>query len=225
MLLSTSKRIGKGNHETCRHCGERNASTEIVVNLRIFWISTKFFLYNALHLFFSLITGRGVTPNRRSAIMATIHDRLRIPWRGGAKQIAPDCILPIILIPITLIHAALSFWRTIISFTLLLIFFLLFSCHLIRTVPKTKFFYVWMITSLVFLYAIFEFIVIPFLQILVEENIALSVLIGGFLLCLYLTRGRNRVLEDYGMDSGVNRMHHCSICRVSVPDRDHHCVW
>lgn len=160
--------------------------------------------------------------------MSTIRDRLRIPWRGGAKQIAPDCILPIILIPVTLIHAALSFWRTVISFFLLFIFFFLFSCHLLRTVPKTKFFYVWMITSLVVLYAIFEFVVIPFLQILVEENIALSLLIGGFLLCLYLTRGRNNALENAGMDFGVNpglRMHNCSICKISVPDKDHHCVW
>lgn len=160
--------------------------------------------------------------------MATIRDRLRIPWRGGAKQVAPDSILPIILIPITLIHASLSFWRTVISFAALLIFLFFFSCHLARAVPKTKFFFVWTVTSMVVLYAIFEFIVIPFLQILVEENICLSVLIVAFVICLYLTKSRNKMLEERGVECGTSagvRVHTCSICRASVPDRDHHCVW
>lgn len=160
--------------------------------------------------------------------MATIRDRLRIPWRGGAKQVAPDSVLPIILVPLTLIHAALGFWRTVISFIALLIFLVLFSCHLAHVVPKTKFFFVWTITSLVVLYAIFEFVVIPFLQILIEENIALSILILGFVICLYLTKSKNRDLEEMGVECGTNvgmRTHTCSICRVSVPDRDHHCGW
>lgn len=160
--------------------------------------------------------------------MATIRDRLRIPWRGGAKQVAPDSILPVMLIPLTLIHSSLSFWRTIISFMALLIFLFFFSCHLTHAVPKTKFFFAWTLTSLLVLYTIFEFIVIPFLQILVEENIFLSLLIIGFVTCLYLTRSRNRELETVGIECGVNvgpRTHNCSICRVSVPDRDHHCAW
>lgn len=160
--------------------------------------------------------------------MATIRDRLRIPWRGGAKQVAPDSILPIILIPLTLIHSSLSFWRTIISFIALLLFLFFFSYHLTHAVPKTKFFFAWTITSLLVLYAIFEFVVIPFLQILVEENIFLTLLIIGFVTCLYLTRSKNRELETMSIECGVNagpRTHSCSICRVSVPDRDQHCVW
>ncbi|KAJ3626557.1 hypothetical protein MTP99_017044 [Tenebrio molitor] len=45
--------------------------------------------------FESLITGQGFPERNRSQLMATIHDRLRIPWRGGAKQVAFDAILPV----------------------------------------------------------------------------------------------------------------------------------
>lgn len=91
----------------------------------------------------------------------------------------------------------------------------------------------WTITSIALLYFIFEFIVIPFLEILVEENIALSILIFGFIMSLYFTKIRANQLTAFlesEMDSSLNGrevggFYPCSICEARIPDKDHHCVW
>lgn len=166
--------------------------------------------------------------------MTTLQDRVRIPWRGGAKRISLDAVLPILVIPLLLFLAAISFWWTLFSFTTMTVFLAYISCQFMRAIPGTKFFFVWAITSLVFLYGVFEFVVIPFLQILIEENIALSVLIMGFVFSLYMTKTKHNMLceaAENEVEGGLigrvvnSRAHNCPVCKVSVPDRDHHCVW
>ncbi|KAJ8964572.1 hypothetical protein NQ314_004876 [Rhamnusium bicolor] len=63
--------------------------------------------------FESLITSRPMSQQHKSGIMTTIQDRLRIPWRGGAKQVAFDAALPIFIIPTMLLLASISLWWTI----------------------------------------------------------------------------------------------------------------
>ncbi|CAG9863727.1 unnamed protein product [Phyllotreta striolata] len=177
------------------------------------------------------ISGRSVPDKRRQAVIMTIQDRLRIPWRGGAKQIAFDAILPVFIIPCMLLIASISVWWTIFSFTTVLIFLVFISSFLIRTIPFTKFFFVWTCMSLVTLYVIFEFIVIPFLEILLIENIALSVLIFGFVMCVYIMKKRTQHLPrlgdaEYGYTGQFScKWVNCSKCQVKVPDKDHHCIW
>lgn len=167
--------------------------------------------------------------------MATLQDRIRIPWRGGAKQVSLDTILPIVIIPVMLLLAAISHWWTVFSFTTVLVFLAYFSCNFKRTIPTTKFFFVWVCVSLCTQYIIFEFIVIPFLQILVEENIASTILILGFIICLYNTKRQTSSLCE-GMESELEngqadrinsspRAHNCSVCRLTIPEYDHHCIW
>jgi palmitoyltransferase len=179
--------------------------------------------------FESLITGQGFPERNRSQLMATIHDRLRIPWRGGAKQVAFDAILPVFILPTMILLASISLWWTIFSFTAVIVILASVFKFFIRTIPRTKFFIVWTVTSIIILYVIFELIVIPFLEILVEENILLSIFFALFLLCLYLMRIRNGSLGKIGeneAESGfVGTSNRCFICQVLVPDKDHHCVW
>lgn len=85
---------------------------------------------------------------------------------------------------------------------------------------------------MVLLYFIFEFIVIPFLEILVEENILLSALIFGFIICLYTTKIRANELTSLGTEEcessvgkEVGGFYNCRICDNKIPDKDHHCVW
>lgn len=162
-----------------------------------------------------------------------MRDRLRVPWIGGAKQVAFDTILPIFIVPIMFLLASLSLWWTVFSFSTVAMFLSVIFNFLIRTIPKTKFFFMWTITSIALLYFIFEFIVIPFLEILVEENIALSILIFGFIMSLYFTKIRANQLTAFlesEMDSSLNGrevggFYPCSICEARIPDKDHHCVW
>lgn len=181
--------------------------------------------------FESYITGRGIPNNKFQAFMATIQDRLRIPWRGGAKQIAIDSLLPILILPSIFLIAAQSLWWTIFSFSLVTFFLLYIFKFLISTIPRTKFFFSWTIISIILLYIIFEFVVIPLLEILLHENIGLSCLISAFLYCLYALKIRATQLHKYENQESEafsrpgSRYYNCGICQTTVPDKDHHCLW
>lgn len=162
-----------------------------------------------------------------------MQDRLRIPWRGGAKQVAFDALLPVFIIPIMLLIAAISLWWTIFSFTTVAIFVTVIYKFLIHTVPNTKFFYMWTWVTLIVLYLIFQFIVIPLLEILLEENIALTVLIIGFFICVYTLITRTKKLCSFeGSEPEIvnwvkrgHQIENCLICQVRIIDKDHHCFW
>ncbi|CAH0555689.1 unnamed protein product [Brassicogethes aeneus] len=181
--------------------------------------------------FDNLVSGKRVTDHNKRAVMDTIQDRLRIPWRGGAKQISIDAILPIFILPVILLIAANSLWWTIFSFTTMLVFLGLLFRFLIRNLPYTKFFLMWTITTTVVLYCIFEFIVIPFLEILLEENIALSLFIFGYVMSAYKCKVNANQLgvEESEAENGYgkysNKLDNCLICNKGIPDKDHHCIW
>ncbi|XP_019870371.1 palmitoyltransferase ZDHHC23 [Aethina tumida] len=182
--------------------------------------------------FDSFVKGEAVPESRRRAVMGTFQDRLRIPWRGGAKQVSVDAILPIFILPVILLLAANSLWWTIFSFTTMTVFLVFLFNFLIRNLPQTKFFLVWTITSSILLYVIFEYIVIPFLEILLEENIVLSLFIFGYIVSAYLCKVKANQLnssveneEGKGFAKYGGKIDNCSICQKSVPDKDHHCIW
>lgn len=187
-----------------------------------------------MNVIFSLVKGKKVPDENKTGLMNTMRDRLRVPWIGGARQLAFDSILPIFILPIMFLIASISLWWTVFAFSTIAMFLLLIFNFFIKTIPRTKFFFVWTVTSIVLLYFIFEFVVIPFLEILVEENIALSILIFGFVMCLYLTKLRANQLTalweneaDITLLNGrdVEGFYACKICDSKIPDKDHHCVW
>lgn len=120
-----------------------------------------------------------------NSIMSTFQDRLRIPWRGGAKQISIDSALPLVLLPVLVYVAAQSVWCTL----LVLLFMLLSLCYLysvfMRFLPRTKFFFVWTLTSAMLLLLVFELSVVPFLEIMPQENCVLIGLVISSGICLY----------------------------------------
>ncbi|KAF7272023.1 zinc finger DHHC-type palmitoyltransferase GABPI [Rhynchophorus ferrugineus] len=180
----------------------------------------------------SLIRGKSVSEKNKTGFLNTMQERLRIPWIGGARQIAFDTILPVFILPIMLFLASISLWWTVFSFTTVAIFLLLIFNFFIRAIPNTKFFLTWTVTSILLLYFIFEFVVIPFLEILVEENIALSALIFFFIICFYTTKIKANELAQLGIEAteslvgkSINGFYSCQICNAKIPDKDHHCVW
>lgn len=164
--------------------------------------------------------------------MATLQDRVRVPWQGGARRVAPDAILPIFMLPTMLLLATISIWWTIsiFSFMLLMLSYLYYCC--MCSLKKTNFFLIWSLMSLIILLLIFEFVVMPFLEILVHENFAVILLVVLCITCIYIVKIRTNRLRytfenqmENGENDKIGRMHYCPICQISIPERDHHCVW
>ncbi|GLV35961.1 beta4GalNAcTB pilot [Carabus blaptoides fortunei] len=198
---------------------------------------------NRTHKHTSLLIGQPISTNQRTSLMATLQDRIRIPWRGGAKQVSADTIIPVVLVPVGIFLAAFDLILTVLVFT----FFPLFLNHTFvwfrANHPKTKFFVIWTLISCIAIALIFEVKVIALLEILPEENIALFVLTMLFLLCVYrLKVSANRwhytsvtnEVEALPDTEGFcttckrmkeERMYHCTICQVCVPERDCHFIW
>lgn len=148
--------------------------------------------------------------------MATLYDRLRIPWKGGARRISLEACVSVILVPAFLLIASISPIWTVISACTMIIFLTYVKCRLSKSHPKMKFFSAWMNTSFVTVYLIFQFVVIPFLQILWEENVALSVLIAIAYFSFWKTKAR-RTVDSLSKN--------CLYCMTQVPSDSRHYSW
>lgn len=166
--------------------------------------------------FDSFIGGRGIPRRNQTGFMATLHDRLRIPWKGGAKRVSIEVAISLVLIPIFLLIACLSPIWTAISGVGMVIFLSYIKLRVAKTYPRTKFFFAWMNVSFVVLYFIFEFVVIPFLEILWEENIALTAMMAIALFCFWNAKKRMPI-------EGLSR--NCSYCMAQVPNDSKHYDW
>lgn len=170
-------------------------------------------------------------------MVANIQDRFRFPWRGGARRISLDSAVPLLLFPATLYFSAQGFWPTILLFPLVGLF--LYYTH--RTVRKyrvaTKFFYVWTLTSASLVFMIFQFLVVPMLDINSNENIIMTFTMIATAACFYFTKihaTKSHLKQDLEMvnvnenDENIILLNEaediqCNTCKRVVPPRTYHC--
>lgn len=172
-----------------------------------------------------------------NVMVANIQDRLRVPWRGGARRISLDSAVPLLLFPATLYFTAQGFWPTILLFPLVTLF--LYYIH--RTVRKyrvaTKFFYVWTLTSASFVFMIFQFLVIPTLDIDSNENFIIIIIMLVTVSCFFFTKKhatKSHLKPDLEMTDINETDEHivllnsvediqCDTCKRIIPPRTYHC--
>lgn len=118
-------------------------------------------------------------------MLITFRNRFRL--LAGVKQISFDAVLPIILLPIFIGIAAISFWSMIIICIVMPMF--LGYAHWMRKsfAPRTKFFYSFAIFSTLYLLILFE-ATVPLLELLPEENFIFVTTMFGAILCFYKVR-------------------------------------
>ncbi|KAG8240345.1 hypothetical protein J437_LFUL000820 [Ladona fulva] len=187
-----------------------------------------------------LISGKETTS--KYSICDVIKDRLRVPWIGGAKKIAPSDILPVILQPILAFVAAQNYFLLIVVFVI--IFLMLFNLrdYLIKTHLNTNFYVIWALTSAILIFAVFELKVVPLLEIVPIENVQLFCLLGLSIFFIYKVR-KTCLPPQISLDDKTSlsncssvycricqklypvRTYHCKICRVCIPKMDHHSFW
>ncbi|XP_045187829.2 palmitoyltransferase ZDHHC23-B-like isoform X2 [Mercenaria mercenaria] len=108
----------------------------------------------------------------------TVMDRCRIPGfsGGGATQVNFEIVTPIVVIPISLMLCAIG----PISSFLILSCFPYFCFFFYRTwrrktnKTRTKFFFVWGLTSLLFMYFLFEMIICSYTNVSFIDNLIIS---------------------------------------------------
>lgn len=128
-------------------------------------------------------------------MLLTFQDRLRIPWRGGAKRISIEAVIPGIVYPLVIGLAALN---EITSYIMLgaCVIFLAYAHHFVkRNHVKTKFFFMWTIWSVVYLIMGLEF-ALPLLELLPEENFLLVVMACITAYLIWLTRKHSLTCHD-----------------------------
>lgn len=179
---------------------------------------------NSSCLLCSLITGKPIPRRNQDGMLATLQDRLRVPWRGGARQVTLDAILLVLLVPVSLLCGAFNVYATIT--TALVECMIVF--YIYHKLPKSKFFLNWVLITLIVQYLVFQSVVVPLLEILYEENVALGVLIAISVCCACMVKHKSNRLQDVQngfLKTESGRYFHCSICQIAVPDWDHHNVW
>lgn len=173
----------------------------------------------------------------------TIQDRCRIPWKGGARLIPLDILLPIILLPTLASIAAMNCWCTFTVF-LSLPFIVCYFMKLFETYNQnSKFFFSWTLTSCALLMSVFEFLVVPQLEILPEENYIFMAFVLLASIFIYYTRNTSVVSMgeycDIESESSSDidrfcrscrmkqplRVMHCNICGHCILKGEYHCVW
>lgn len=112
----------------------------------------------------------------------SVCDRFRV--LGGVRQISIDAILPIFLLPIMLGVAAINIYCTIVICVVMPLF-LGYAQWLRKSLaPRTKFFFMWSLWSVIYLWLMFE-VTVPLLELLPEENFIFITTMFLAIFCFY----------------------------------------
>ncbi|XP_058802336.1 palmitoyltransferase ZDHHC23 [Phymastichus coffea] len=151
-------------------------------------------------------------------------------WRErAATKVSFDAVTPIIVVPLLMFVAAQSLLCSVVVFSLtpLLIYYV--HRNFLRFLMRTKFFFVWIITSIFVLMLIFEVNVVPLLEILPEENLAFMIFVIGGLTFGFITREKAEHPWTYNdeayerLELGAVSVDACSICKKSTQPMTYHC--
>ncbi|KAG8037332.1 hypothetical protein G9C98_005542 [Cotesia typhae] len=188
----------------------------------------------------------------KNNIKMSILNKLRnsCGWRSGAKQMSIDAMIPIFAVPAITIVAAQTVYFTVITFITTPVIIYHLDHNFLRFLPRSKFFFVWTITSVVMMLLVFEMCVVPLLEILPEENVVfVAAVIGGFFCghktkknadCLAQDGAVGAVAQELELEKGINgtegdefcvtcrkkappRAYHCRLCQTCVLGREYHC--
>lgn len=150
----------------------------------------------------------------------------------NSKQISFDAVMPLFLLPTLILIASQNLLCTIFMFimTPLLIYYL--YRNFLRFQMRTKFFLMWTAASIIALMLVFEFIVIPQLEILPEENLVFILFCVSGLFFRYKTvRNADQATPEMdqehdqllGLELGEGSRDTCNICRKRAPPKAFHC--
>lgn len=109
----------------------------------------------------------------------------RTLWKIGlSRRILIDAVLPIVILPIFFGVAAISFYF-LIGICILMPLLLGFAqWHRSILAPRTKFFFMWIISSGIYLWILFE-MTVPVMELLPEENFIFITSMFGAAFCFY----------------------------------------
>lgn len=194
----------------------------------------------ATHFTHRKLTGQNMPNNIYLNIYRVVQDRCRIPWKGGARTVPLDVVLPFVLLPILACVASINAWCTFIVFLTLPFLTIFFKRFFGQHLPLTKFFLSCTISSGIYMIMIFEYLVVPHLEILVSENFIFlaQVVIGSlFLFSTRLTTVKFVGDDGNPTENGVDLVckscrlkcppdaMHCAICNCCVTKGEYHCWW
>ncbi|ELT97935.1 hypothetical protein CAPTEDRAFT_173805 [Capitella teleta] len=135
------------------------------------------------------ITCRALPSNEIIQFITVCEDRCRVPWCSGkgAFSIRLDVAMPIFLVPSCLVFATLNWTCTLLGLAAIPSALFLFH-RLWSQAPgrrRSKLFYVWGISSSLFMFCTFETVVIGYREVLLWENMLLITL---FVLLMFMLK-------------------------------------
>ncbi|TRY56443.1 hypothetical protein DNTS_032911 [Danionella cerebrum] len=101
------------------------------------------------------------SPESLSRVLATISDRLRVPWIFGARQVDLTLIPPLVLLPVFLHIAALHYLLAVVVLTIMPISVLWYYFFTHRKKGRTLFFLSLALFSLFYMFFLFIVLVVP----------------------------------------------------------------
>ena len=188
----------------------------------------------------------------KGKLWSTFSDRLRIPWRGGAKKIPLDVFGALASVLIIIFLGSLSWTMAVISYIIILPVVIFFVHRLVRKkavfqdtsvygnngekfarkYPRTKFFLAWLLSSLFLLLVIYYTQVITYLKISPYENFVFLtfICISGtsmYIVCVTSCAGfEPRGTDDEEFSEEViesGAWRICGECEKQVPRQASHC--
>ncbi|XP_064617480.1 palmitoyltransferase ZDHHC23-like [Liolophura sinensis] len=160
------------------------------------------------------ITCRPIPKQLSERMWRTIADRCRIPGLSGsgAIRVKIDVVVPIVTVPISLCLGTINFYMTIFVLASMPIFMFLFyrSWRTQHNRVRTKFFYAWAMTSVLFTILIYHAFVLSFREVFLWEQMLLVTSIGIMFFALTFVRKDPGIIKPASPDTVTPSNQHLS---------------